>query len=84
MLSSEEEEVEVDEEDPGTSHVHALEGAKEPYRHQKPVQTMERKKIPEAHILPSDMNSQVSITGEAPGESLYPEFNQILPSQAKF
>ncbi|XP_026768576.3 sentrin-specific protease 7 isoform X1 [Pangasianodon hypophthalmus] len=58
ILSSEEEEEE--EENRVTSHVPTLEGAKDPHRQQKPIQAMERKKIPDAHIHPSDMNSQGS------------------------
>ncbi|KAK3568894.1 hypothetical protein QTP86_019575 [Hemibagrus guttatus] len=60
VLSSEEEEEEEDEEVGGTSHVQALEGAKDPHRLQSPIQAMERKKIADAHIHPSDLNSQDS------------------------
>lgn len=65
VLSSEEEE----DEDSGTSHVQALEGAKDPHRQQKPVQAMERKMIPDAHIHPSDLNSQVGIMVTYPHRS---------------
>ncbi|XP_060785398.1 sentrin-specific protease 7 isoform X2 [Neoarius graeffei] len=62
VLSSEEEEEEEEDEDEdsGTSHVQALEGAKDLHRQQKPVQAMERKKIPDVLIRPSDLNSQAS------------------------
>lgn len=56
MLSSEEEEEEDDEKDPGALHVQALEGDTDSQSQQNPD------KIPEADILPSDINNQVSIT----------------------
>ncbi|KAF5903083.1 sentrin-specific protease 7 isoform X1, partial [Clarias magur] len=59
VLSSEEEE-EVEEKDNGTSHVQALEGAKDPHKQHKHVQAMERKKIPDTLIHPSDLNCQSS------------------------
>lgn len=49
---------EEEEEDGGTLHVQALEGAVDPRRPQKPVQATEREKIPDVHILP-----QSDITG---------------------
>lgn len=60
VLSSEEEEEEEEKEN-GTSHVQALEGAKDPHKQHKHVQAMERKKIPDTLIHPSDLTSQVGI-----------------------
>ncbi|XP_060731977.1 sentrin-specific protease 7 [Tachysurus vachellii] len=57
VLSSEEEE---DEEVGGTLQSQAPEGDKDPHRQQNPVQAMERKKIPDAHMQPCDLNSQDS------------------------
>ncbi|KAM9486110.1 uncharacterized protein Hap1MRO34_006251 isoform 2-T4 [Clarias gariepinus] len=59
VLSSEEEEEEEEKEN-GTSHVQALEGAKDPHKQHKHVQAMERKKIPDTLIHPSDLTSQSS------------------------